>query len=139
MNVFIVLIPMLLMSAVFMEIRVIEMTLPQAQAAEAPEQDPLDLALRIEGNVYSLEVNGNVVQSIAREPEGKAQLLPGPNASSQLAPALAALSAAHPGHPQIRIVAESGTRYRELVALMDLARAAGLPQSGLQGSSEGGN
>ena len=139
MNVFIVLIPMLLMSAVFMEIRVIEMSLPDAQAAEVtPEQEPLDLALRIEANAYSLEVNGNVIQTIARAEDGPKHVMPGPDASAQLEQGLSAMAASHPGHPQIRIVAEAGTRYREIVALMDLARAAGLSQAGLQSSAQGG-
>ena len=47
MNVFIVLIPMLLMSAVFMEIRVIEMSLPQAaEAAVQPPEASFELAVR---------------------------------------------------------------------------------------------
>jgi biopolymer transport protein ExbD len=139
MNVFIVLIPMLLMSAVFIEIRVIEMSLPDAQAAEAPpEQEPIDLAVHIESSTYSLEVNGNVIQTVARVEEGPKHLMPGPDASAQLAQGFAAMATSHPGHPQVRIVAQAGTRYREIVALMDLSRAAGLTQAGLQSSSEGG-
>jgi len=37
----------------------------------------------------------------------------------------------------VRIVAEPGTRYREIVAVMDLARAAGLPQAALEGAESG--
>src|SRR5258707_5545176 len=68
MNVFIVLIPMLLMSAVFMEIRTIEMTLPQAADAAQDPVEPLDLAIRITPNVYVIGANGVAMHSIARVP-----------------------------------------------------------------------
>src|SRR5258708_37924177 len=68
MNVFIVLIPMLLMSAVFVEIRVIEVSMPQA--AEAAVQTPdssFDPAIVILPDAYLIEVNGAAVQSVARQ------------------------------------------------------------------------
>lgn len=137
MNVFIVLIPMLLMSAVFMEIRTIEMTLPQA--AEAAAQDaaePFDLAIRITRNVYVIGANGVAMHSIARTRDGVA---PDVAASAQIRSALAGIVAAHPGHDEIRIVAESKTRYQELVTVMDLARAAGLPRVALEGAQVEGD
>ena len=109
MNVFIVLIPMLLMSAVFMEIRTIEMTLPQAaEAAETPPAEPFDLAIRITPSVYVIGANGVALRTIAR-PRGA--VVPGADASAQIGAALA-----------------------EIVAVMDLARAAGLPRVALEGA-----
>ena len=132
MNVFIVLIPMLLMSAVFMEIRTIEMSLPQAaEAAENDPAEPFDLAIRITPNVYVIGVNGVATHSI---PRLRNEATPGQGISSQIEAALAGIVAAHPKHDEIRIVAESKTRYQEIVAVMDLARGAGLSRVALEGA-----
>lgn len=131
-NVFIVLIPMLLMSAVFMEIRTIEMTLPQAAEAAANEPaEPFDLAIRIRGDVYVIGANGVALRTVARPREA---VIPGPATSAEIQAALREILAAHPKHDEIRIVAEATTRYQEIVAVMDLARAAGLPRVALEGA-----
>jgi biopolymer transport protein ExbD len=138
MNVFIVLIPMLLMSAVFMEIRVIEMSQPHAGqvAATAPAARPLELALRIRGDAYVLMGDGLAPMSFPRTAASRSGAID-PITSRQLSDALAQIVAAHPQNHEIRIVAESQTRYQELVSLMDLARAAGLPEAALAGVMEG--
>ncbi len=138
MNVFIVLIPMLLMSAVFMEIRVIEMSLPQAEAAEPPPPtEPFDVAIRIVANAYVVEGNGVALQSIPRE-ASRGTAAPGEATSAQLSQVLAEIVAAHPETKEVRIIAAATTRYREIVAVMDLARAAGLPLAALEGAEAGG-
>lgn len=136
MNVFIVLIPMLLMSAVFMEIRTIEMTLPQAADAAESAAEPFDLAIRITPSVYVIGANGVAMHSIART-GGKAA--PDSIAAHQIENALAGIVATHPKHEEIRIVAESRTRYQEIVSVMDLARGAGLARVGLEGAQVEGN
>jgi biopolymer transport protein ExbD len=136
MNVFIVLIPMLLMSAVFMEVRVIEMSQPHAGggAQVKPAAAPLELALRVRGDTYLVTGNGISPLTFAR------RSVPGPagvldrTTSEQLMAALSRLAASHPDNREIRIVAESGTHYQEIVSLMDLARAAGLPEAALVGT-----
>jgi len=136
MNVFIVLIPMLLMSAVFVEIRVIEMSLPQAaQAAEPAADISFDPAVRILDDTYVVEVNGAVVQSVARAAADADGTLPARSAASQLTQVLSSLAAGHPDHKEIRIVAQATTHYQEIIGLMDIARAAGMPQAGLEGGS----
>jgi biopolymer transport protein ExbD len=139
MNVFIVLIPMLLMSAVFLEIRVIDLSMPQAaDAAETrPVSAPLRLALRIVGDRYVLEGDGIASMEFTREVVTRHAKEPGGTVSAQLTAQLAQIAAAHPGTKGIRIVAEPGTHYQEIVALMDLARAAGLPDAELEGAPGG--
>jgi biopolymer transport protein ExbD len=139
MNVFIVLIPMLLMSAVFMEIRVIEMSLPRAVAATAAAQAtvPLELSIHILGTSYVIEGRGLPPLTFARDASHGVAGTPGRNTSLQLAAALTQIAAEHPGNKEIRIVAESRTHYQEIVSLMDLARAAGLPDAALEGAKEG--
>ncbi len=136
MNVFIVLIPMLLMSAVFMEIRVIEMSPPPAAGTAASQSAsvPLELSLRVRGDSYVVTGNGISPMTFARpSAPGKNGELDAATAES-LTRALSGLAAAYPANHEIRIVAESRTRYQEIVSLMDLARAAGLPEAALVGS-----
>jgi biopolymer transport protein ExbD len=49
---------------------------------------------------------------------------------------LRGLAASHAGHREVRIVAETHTRYDEIIEVMDAARAAGLPEAAL--SDDGG-
>jgi len=139
MNVFIVLIPMLLMSAVFLEIRVIEMTLPRAAIADeaTPPAPPFDLAIRIRADAYVVEADGTQLAVIPRTADAAGRAAPDADAAQRISAALASAGASHPDNHEVRIVAEPGTRYREIVAVMDLARAAGLPQAALEGAESG--
>jgi biopolymer transport protein ExbD len=139
MNVFIVLIPMLLMSAVFMEIRVIEMSMPrEAAAASRPPAPPLALTLRVSGQSYVVEGAGIAPQSFARNAATGSTGVLGKTTAAQLMATFAQIAAVHPENKEIRIVAEAGTRYQEIVTLMDLARSAGLPQAALEGAGSEG-
>ena len=71
MNIIIALIPMLLLSAVFIEVKVIETSLPRdadasAAGAQAPAEPPLDLAVHVRGNAYIVEGHGIEPQVLAR-------------------------------------------------------------------------
>ena len=136
MNVFIVLIPMLLMSAVFIEIRVIEMSMPRAAdgTSASQAQTPLELAIRVRPDAYLIEGAGVVLQTIPRVASTKAKTPLAPEAAAALTRVLLGVAASHPENKDIRIIAASDTHYQEIVALMDLARAAGLPQAALEGS-----
>src|SRR5436190_21618826 len=105
MNVFIVLIPMLLISAVFMEIRVIEMSLPRFTEAGAGEAvvTPFDLALRIAPDAYVVEADGAPVQAVTRAVGSDGKAAPDAAALANLTSALARIAAAHPGHHETRI------------------------------------
>lgn len=139
MNVFIVLIPMLLMSAVFMEIRIIEMSLPSAADAATPPPETLDLAIRILPDAYVVEQNGVEIQAVPRlvnaGPVVTAAQLAHAD-SHPLTRLLASIAAAHPGSREVRIIAGHATRYQEIVTVMDLARAAGLSQAALEAAEE---
>ncbi len=134
-NVFISIIPLLLLSAAFVPVTVIKTTLPSDQAAvvDTPETS-LDLAIHIHPAAYQLEINGSIVQSIARDPQARA----GADAAhDQLAQALRTLAATHPQNREVRIVSESSTHYEEIVEVMDVARTAGLPEASLAEALEG--
>ena len=118
MNVFIVLIPMLLMSAVFIEIRVIEMSQPPAAAARPsrPASAPLELSLHVRGDTYVVTGNGIAPMTFARPAApGAGGALDTTTTASSSPQALAQVVAAHPENKEIRIVAEAGTHYQEIV------------------------
>jgi biopolymer transport protein ExbD len=134
-NVFISIIPLLLLSAAFVPVTAIKTTLPSDQAIAAQaEEEPLELAIHIHADAWQLEVNGAIVQSVARDPRGgeAADL----RARAELEQAVQGLATTHPGHREVRIVSEARTRYDEIVEAMDVARAAGLPEASL---AEGGS
>lgn len=137
MNVFIVLIPMLLMSAVFMEIRVIEMSAPSAEgpAGEVVAKPDLHLSLRVHADAYELTGEGLAPVFVARGAVERKGTL-SPTTTARLQQVLGSVATAHPGEHEIRIVAEQGTRYQEIVTLMDLARSAGLSDAALVSARE---
>jgi biopolymer transport protein ExbD len=124
-NVFIAIIPLLLLSAAFVPVTVIKTTLPADGAAVAVSDAPLDLAIVIHGDRYVIQVDGAVAGTIAR----------GPEAGHEMTATLQQIAASHGGHQEVRIVSRSDTRYEEIIQVMDMARAAGLPEASL---AEGG-
>lgn len=127
MNLFIVLIPLLLLSAVFVEVAVIDMAMPSdSQAAEQPAG--LDLTVRIQRNAYVVEGRGIARESIARTGDGAADMA--------LSEALVRIARAHPGNRQVKIISQPTTLYDEIIGVMDVARSAGLPNTALMGADE---
>ncbi len=139
MNIIIALIPMLLLSAVFLEIKVIETSLPRdadaSAAAVTPDSPPLDLAVHVRKAAYIVEGHGVDPRVLARRGGGS---MPDSTTMLQLTQVLRTLAATHPGTSEVRIVAESRTHYQEVIALMDAARAAGLVNTALEGSTSEG-
>jgi biopolymer transport protein ExbD len=134
-NVFISIIPLLLMSAAFVDVSVIQATLPAgatAAAAGDASEEPLELAIVIRADAYLVEGNRVPTRVIPR-PAGDAE---GGQARAQLEDVLAEIVAAHPGNREVRIVSRATTRYEEIIAVMDVSRAAGLPEAAL---SRGGD
>jgi biopolymer transport protein ExbD len=135
MNIIIALIPMLLLSAVFLEVKVIETSLPRDAGAEAaaakPERPPLDLAVHVRKAAYVVEGQGLEPRVVPRLMKGSS---PDSTAMDQLSTILRALAGTRPGTTEVRIVAEARTHYQEVISLMDAAREAGLPDAALEGS-----
>ncbi len=125
-NLFIALIPMLLISAVFLEVTVIDMHLPPADGGDsaASETERLELSLRLEPEHWLIEGRGLETRSIPRD-AGGAELL---------AKTLAAVVTTHPDNEEIVIISRPRTRYATIVAAMDIARESGLPVISLYGA-----
>jgi biopolymer transport protein ExbD len=137
MNIIIALIPMLLLSAVFLEVKVIETSLPRdaGETASVPALPPLDLAVHVRPDAYVIEGRGLEPRVLPRRADGTS---PDAATAEQLTGILREYAATRPGTTEVRIVASSRTRYQEVIALMDVARAAGLPDAALEGSGPEG-
>lgn len=136
-NVFISIIPMLLLSAAFVQLAVIPTGLP-ASAAAAPaavnDDAPPPVTIYIRAGEYVVEGAGTRARAFARTPGGELAKDPG---RLQLEASLRAFGSREGKKPEVRIVPETRTKYEEIIDIMDLARAAGLPNSALADASRG--
>lgn len=130
MNLFIVLIPLLLLSAVFIEVSVIDMALPSAAEAAQDPAERLDLAVHVGTDAYVIRANGHAPRTIARM-QAEGSHAPDDDTRARLGEALREISGSVPGNDAAKIVSGPRTRYEEIVALMDVARDAGLPHTSL--------
>ncbi|MEZ4650287.1 MAG: biopolymer transporter ExbD [Candidatus Eisenbacteria bacterium] len=128
MNLFVVLIPMLLLSAVFLELSVIHMAAPGGDAAEKEAKESLDLAVHITEGAYRVEGNGIESREFSRRDRSDS------GASSELAAYLQTVAADYPENHAVRIVSQPTTHYDEIIEVMDRSREAGLPEASLQGA-----
>lgn len=141
MNVFLVVIPVLIVSAVLLEVAVIEMNAPATAEAKVEEQDkPIELSVRITDQAFVVEIAGHVYRTVSRNAGSDQSTLAGAAggdpAWNELSSALAEVVATHPSQKDVRIVPSPTTRYEVIIAVMDVARAQGLSQAGL--ASQGG-
>ncbi len=126
MNVLVALLPMLLLSAVFVKVTVIDLDAPPAAEAPAPAADKpsLALAVTIKDDYYVVEgqqIAKRVIQRAAAD------------AGVQLAGALADVVVQHPENQEIMIISQPHTKYEDIIAVMDISREAGLPSVSLLG------
>jgi biopolymer transport protein ExbD len=115
MNVLVALLPMLLLSAVFVKAEA------PAPAADKPS---IALAVTIKDDYYVVEgqkISKRVIQRSAAD------------AGVQLAGALADVVVQHPENQEIMIISQPHTRYHDIIAVMDISREAGLPSVSLLG------
>lgn len=124
MGLFVVLIPMLLLSAVFLELSVIKMNLPSEAQAQT-EAAKVQLSVRIEPDAFVLE--GNRIKTVRVERED-AEV-----AAVELAEEMQKIAEKFPGHEAITVVSEPKTAYEDIILVMDASREAGLSQVSLAG------
>ena len=126
MNVFVALIPMLLLSAVFIKLAVIDLSAPPAaESASADNTPKLALAVTIKDDYFVVEGDRIQKQVIARAAA---------DANRQLSNALSEIATQHPDNQDIMIISQARTRYEDIVAVMDISREAGLPGVSLLGA-----
>ena len=137
-NVFISIIPMLLLSAAFVQLGVIDTGLPTSAATVVPAESkadaPLPVTIQIRAADYLVESDGAPARSIPRSSVAGATADPG---RLPLEATLRAIAAQHEKKPEVRIVPGARTRYEEIISVMDLARGAGLPDAVLADAEPG--
>lgn len=127
MNLFVVLIPMLLLSAVFVELAVVRLGLPSDEpaAATAP-QEPLGLAVAIEDDRWIVQATKLTPTAIQRDADG---------AIEKLRVALADVGARFPDNRDVIILSRPDTRYEDIISVMDVSRETGLENVSLLGAA----
>ncbi len=138
-NVFISIIPMLLLSAAFVQLAVIDTGLPATATAAAAPADaaadaPPPVTIHVRGGQYVVERAGSPARAIAR---GRAVESADDPGRLQLEAVLRSYVPADGAGPEVRIVPSVTTKYDEIIFLMDLARAAGLTNAALADASPG--
>jgi biopolymer transport protein ExbD len=133
-NVFISIIPLLLLSAAFVQLAVIPTGLPapaSAAAAPASADKHLSLTIVIRADAYVVEANGATTNTIERPAGATAGDAASKATRQRLTEALSTIAASYPDHREVRIVAEPTTRYEDIIDVMDASREAGLPEAAL--------
>jgi biopolymer transport protein ExbD len=126
MNLFVVLIPMLLLSAVFVELGVIRLGLPSEDAAPtAARKEPLGLAVAIEDDRWIVRAAAIKPNAIPRDGDG---------AIEELRAALADVAARFPENRDVVILSRPHTRYEDIISVMDVSRETGLENVALLGA-----
>ncbi len=118
MNLMVVLVPFLLITAVFTHVTVLDLNLPPPGSKESnqPKKPPYELRVTIRKNM--LVISDNRLGLIQRIPsKGKEHNF------VQLKATLKQVKARLPDHTNITILAEQQTRYADLISAMDSSRS----------------
>lgn len=118
MNLMVVLVPFLLMTAVFSHITVLDLNLPPpgGEDEQQPKQPPYELRVTIRENM--LVISDNRLGRIKRIPARD-----GEHDFATLKQSLKQVKARLPGHSNITILAEQQTPYDDLIRAMDSSRS----------------
>lgn len=118
MNLMVVLVPFLLMTAVFSHITILDLNLPPPDASDTnkPKKPPYELRVTIREKM--LVLSDNRIGLIKRIPAKG-----GEHDYAQLKVTLKQVKARLPGHTNITILAEQQTRYDDLISAMDSSRS----------------
>ena len=125
MNLFVAMIPMLLISAVFLNVTVIDMKAPPEASGSKTASENLALAITIKDDYFVVEGRGIQRHVIARSKD---------DADTDLANTLTGIVAEHPGNQDVMIISQPKTNYGDIIAVMDISRESGLPGVSLLGA-----
>jgi biopolymer transport protein ExbD len=118
MNLMVVLVPFLLMTAVFSHLTILDLNLPPADASEAKQNDkpPLEFRVTIRSDALILSDNrGGLIKRIERGANGHNYAL--------LKETLKSVKARFPDKTELTILSEAKTPYDDLIQTMDSARS----------------
>jgi biopolymer transport protein ExbD len=126
MNLFVAIVPLLLLSAVFVSVTSID--LGTAGRSDAPqEENDFQLILRVTPGAWWVDARG---ETSTRVDKGDSDGLLG---------VLDTLHAAHPEHTSVLVACANDVEYSEVVAVLDMAALAGFADCALVGLSASGN
>lgn len=139
MNLFTVLVPVLLLAAVFANITVLDLEAPppasgEESAVPGAEPDPLNLVVIVAAEGITVGGNGGFLPTLLRE-EGRVD-------EEKLAALLAGVQSEHPDNSKVTVASEQGITYEQVIAVMDICREAGftaIALSALHGNTPGEN
>lgn len=123
MNLMVVLVPFLLIMAVFSRITILELNLPSGDGAAA--EDKPELQLEVIVRQQGIEVAGRRIGTLERVPAGASGYDLG-----ALSDVLKTLKARYPDKTDVTILLEQDIPYEEVVAVMDAVRVAKVSQAG---------
>lgn len=121
MNLMVILVPFLLITAVFSRVAVLELALPAGEEAAASPQEPLQLRVTVRED--RIEIAG-LGSSLILDAEG------GGYALDNLSGALKRLKARYPDETDAAILLEPDIPYEALVQVMDTVRAFPIVRAG---------
>jgi len=124
MNLMVILVPFLLITAVFSRITILELNLPAA-AADVTDREPQPFTLEVTIRTGSIEVgdrHGGMIRRIPATPEGHDYVT--------LSELLQQLKARFPDRLDATLLLEPDTSYDTMVQVMDNVRAARVMQDG---------
>jgi len=127
MNLFVAMIPMLLISAVFLNVTVIDMKAPPdaTEANGENKKENLALAVTIKDSYFVVEGKRIDKRVIRRSDD---------DADFQLANTLVDIATRHPDNQDVMIISQPDTNYGDIIAVMDISRESGLPSVSLLGA-----
>jgi len=125
MNLFVVLIPMLLLSAVFVELAVIRMGLPSDDAAPVAPAPTLGLSISIEEDRWIVRASELEERAIDRSAAASIETLRA---------TLGDVTTRFPDNRDVVILSRPTTRYEDIISVMDVSRETGLENVSLLGA-----
>jgi biopolymer transport protein ExbD len=136
-NLFSVLVPFMMLAAVFAEIAIIEIdckSIGSGNEGVEPERPPLMLTVIISEEGLTVGLKDGFLESIVLNPDGTYNI-------SKLEEQLLEIKDTYPDYEELIIASEFAVKYQSVVRVMDSARKSGFPDisfSGLHGDGFAG-
>jgi len=121
-NLMVVLVPFLLITAVFSRITVVELSLPSAAGGAAASEPTLRIEVIVRDDGLELTRNDALIADIPNV-DGHYDL-------AELSEQVVALKRRHPDHDGASVLLEPDIEYDHLIQVMDVVRSADLPVEG---------
>jgi len=123
MNLMVILVPFLLITAVFSRITILELNLPAAGSSDEQQEQPFELEIIVRENSVEIgDRNGGLIKRIAATEQG--------HNLNEISELLQQVKARFPEKLNATLLLEENTPYDTLVQIMDSVRVARVVQAG---------